>query len=185
MADELAPDLKSPLPEPAKASDTYSLPDEAFEGAVAHDPTAHLKAKNAHYSSAWIKGPGAVELLAEAGRDLFMVSALRGAIVTEIAFVHLLALPAVRALLLWPSNEKDLEAVQVVWRDGAAFFTASSVLRAAKIPVESGHRNRYQVQVTQSAKSGHALMVDMRYELESKVLPKRNRRAKAKEEPQE
>jgi hypothetical protein len=163
-------------PEPSE----FNIPDDAFDGAVANDPTVHHKAKNAHYSSAWVKGPGSVTLLAEGARDLRQVSELRGEPVTEIAFVRLLVLPSAKTLLVWPSHEKDPLAVQVKWQDGVAKFVASTALRSAKIPVTSGQRNRYTLHVLKESKVGPALAIDMRYELETRILPKPKAKAKAK-----
>jgi hypothetical protein len=164
--------------DPAPAE--FSIPDEAFAGAVEYDPNVHHKPTTAHYSSAWILGPGTVTLLTEAVRDLLKVSALRGEPATEIAFVRLLALRSVKTLLVWPSNDTDLKAVEVTLDEGTARFVATQVLRSAKIPVESGKRIRYQVHVLKTSKVGPALAIDMRNELDVKVLPKRKSSGKGK-----
>lgn len=157
---------KDPHPE------TFMITDEAFVDAVENDPTVHHKATNAHYSSAWIQGPGAVHLLAEAARDLLAVSALRGEPTTQIAFVRLLALSSAKTLLIWPTDDKDVNGVKVTWKDGTAEFSATNVLRSAKIPVESKKKNRYKVHVVKQSKAGPVLAIDMRFELETKHVPK-------------
>lgn len=157
----------------------FSLPDDAFADAVAHDPTVHHKPKTAHHSCAWVQGPGAVTLLAEARRDLLQVSALRQEPATEIAFVRVLALPSAKTLLVWPTTEKN-GAIEVTWEDGTAHFVASSTLISARMPVESGTRDRYNVHVVKTSKVGPALAIDMRYDLETKLLSKRKPAAKGK-----
>lgn len=177
--------VSAPVSDVAPATE-FTVSDEAFKDAVATDPTLRLKAKNAHYSSAWIKGPGAVTLLVEAGHDLCEVSELRGEPATEIPFVRILVLPSVKTILVWPTHETDLQKVEVTWKDGVAKFLASDELRAAKIPVESGKKVRYNVHVLKQSKVGPALAIDMRDELETKILPKRKSysRAKRKKAPE-
>lgn len=177
------PTLPAPLPAPVPAQTSpveFTLSDEAFNDAVGTDPNLHLKAKNAHYSSAWIKGPGAVTLLVEAARDLCQVSEMRGEPATEIPFVRILVLPSTRTLLVWPTDDKDLQRIEVTWKEGVAKFLASDELRAAKIPVESGKKVRYNVHVLKQSKVGPALAIDMRVELETKLLPKKKSYSRAK-----
>jgi hypothetical protein len=156
----------APLPEP----NTFSLDDSAFEGAVGNDKTAHYRPTTAHLSSSWVRGPGAVTLLVEAGHDLNHVSALRGAPVSQVEFVRVLALPAVKSLLIWPTTEEDLNKIPVTWRNGQAHFNASAVLIRAKIPVESGRKKRFEVHVLKDSKVGPALAIDMRYSLDLRIM---------------
>lgn len=179
----LIPMATLPVPKPAPVAAPaieFTLSDEAFNDAVATNHALHLKAKNAHYSSGWIKGPGAVTLLVEAGRDLCQVSELRGEPATEIPFVRILVLPGAKTILVWPTHEKDLQKVEVTWKQGVAKFLASDELRAAQIPVESGKKVRYNVHVVTQSKVGPVLAIDMSHELETKLLPKRKSYRKAK-----
>lgn len=172
------------IPESDPAPGAFTIPSEAFKSVVEYDPTEHHKATNAHFSSGWIQGPGAVTLLAEAGHDLRTVAALRGEPTTEIAFVRLVALTMSQTLLVWPTHDKDVKKVKVNWNDGSPEFNASAILRSAKMPVESKKKHRYNVYVMKETEFGPVLAIDMRFELETKLVPKQKTYSRAKAKKQ-
>lgn len=187
-ADDVAPALDPiPLPKPAFAPANAApeptdelMSDAAYEGAVENDKAAHYRPSYSHISSAWVQSPGAITLLAEASHDLNTVAALRSTPATRVAFVRALALPAIKTLLIWPTDEKDPQKIEVSWRGGHASFSASEVLIRAKIPVESRRRKRFEVRIAKETKVGPALAIDMRYLVDLRVTQKGKSTAKGK-----
>lgn len=156
----------------------FALSDAEFEGEVEYDPYKHRKARGAHYPSGWVQGPGAVELLVEAARLLVEATELRGHLNEQLTHVHVTALRAKRCLVVAPSSEQNLRAVEVTWKKGVASFNASKVLVEAGFPVDTGYRKRYKVHLLQTSKKGPVLIIDMRQPVAVKVLPKRKRKAR-------
>lgn len=182
-AEKVAPSIElapAPRPTSAPAPSAELLDDATWEGSVENDKTAHYRTSSTHTASAWIQGPGAVTLLAEAGRDLNEVSALRGIPVTRVEFVRTRALPAIKSLLIWPTDEADPNKIPVTWRDGHASFNASDVLVRGKIPVESGRKKRFEVSIAKETKVGPALKIDMRYLMDLRIIDKGSSSAKGK-----
>lgn len=163
-AETVAPALHTtpPAPKPAPVEVDPLLDDSAYEGSVENDKSAHYRAPQAHTSSSWIQGPGATQLLAEASHSLTQVAVLRDG-TEKVEFIRALALPAVKTVLIWPTNEEDLQKIPVAWRDGRASFNLSEVLIRAKMQVETNRRHKYSVRLAKETKVGPALAIEMRF----------------------
>lgn len=184
-AQKVAPSLDQPpapvirpVPTPTPA-EVDPLPDDsAYEGSVENDKSAHYRAPQAHTSSSWIQGPGATTLLAEAGHSLIQVALLRGE-PEKVEFIRALALPVVKTVLIWPTDEEDLQKIPVTWRGGQASFNISEVLIRAKLQVESGRRHRYTVRLAKETKYGPALAIEMRFLEDIRIIQKGGSKDKA------
>lgn len=169
-----------------RPDEIYSIPDEAFDDAImANRAGRRPKRGKAHESSAWITGPGSVLLLVEAARDLIEISAARGEPRNRVNYVRFAVLPSIKALVVWPTGDKDPQGEEVTWRDGTAAFLASDLLLDAKLQVESGKSIRFPVRQVSQSKYGPILSIDMRHQLQVKDLAARKRRRKRRQGGQE
>jgi alkanesulfonate monooxygenase SsuD/methylene tetrahydromethanopterin reductase-like flavin-dependent oxidoreductase (luciferase family) len=162
----------------SEAIETFTLSDEELTDEVEYNPFERRKPKGAHHPSAWIQGPGMVELLAEASRLLITATELKGQLDEQLAFVRVTALRKKRCLVVAPTTEADLKKVPVRWRESKAHFLASAVLLAAGFPVETGYKKRFEVHLIKTSKKGPILVIDLRRDLDVTVLPKRKRKPK-------
>lgn len=173
------PEEQDPAP-PTEDVETFSLSDDEFEDEIEFDPFEHQKAKKAHPPSAWVQGPGAVTLLAEAARLLVKTTELKGELQEELPHVNVTALRKKRCLVVAPTTAEDLQERGVTWKEGRASFNVSKILTRAGFPVETRYRKRFKVHLVQNSKKGPILVIDMRAALDVKVLPKRKSKAKSK-----
>lgn len=164
----------------------FSIPDEAFEDAVVADRGARpAKRGKALHSCAWITGPGSVQLLVEAGRDLIDIATARGQPQNRVNYVNFTFLPSIRSLVIWPTHEKDLQREEVTWRDGTASFVASEILLKAHYQVDSGKAIRFPVHQVLQSKYGPVLAINMGIKLQVKDLAKRKRQRRKRRQQEE
>lgn len=169
-----------PVPRVTPSTHEFVVPDDAFNTAIYSNPNTPAKSVNAHNSSAWIQGPGAIQLLVEASKDLLQVAGLREKKVKQVRFVKLVILEAIKTILVIPAFKKDTHTLEVTWKKGQASFNASDDLINADLQVESGRRERFQVHVVPTTKVGPALAIDMNAIVDVRNVTKRSSAAKGK-----
>lgn len=180
MDDQTKPQKATEEAAPTAERMEFTVPDEAFETAVYSSPTTPAKSTKAHNSSAWIQGPGAIDLLVEASKDLLEVAGLRGKKVSQVPFVKLVILESIKTILVIPMMKKDTQTIEVTWRKGHAHLNASDDLLNTNLQVASGKRERFQVHVVPKTKVGPALAIDMNAKVDVRNIRRRSAAAKGK-----
>jgi hypothetical protein len=142
---------------------------EDFEDAIGHDADRVLRRSNARQPSAWIEGPGAVELLVEGYRLLLGASAAAGLNQKEIKWVVPKLLPKAGLLLVAPVREGAPGAIEAKRQGhGPLEFNVSAILRVAEMEVVSGYRELFAVEKVATSPIGPAIAIKLNKALESK-----------------
>ncbi|HLO02589.1 MAG TPA: hypothetical protein VK191_05740 [Symbiobacteriaceae bacterium] len=168
--------VPSPEPKPVPGGESswaaksgLDLTAEDFEDAIGHDADRVLRAKNAKTASAWVQGPGAVEVLIEAYKLLLGASAAAGLNQKAIHWVIPKALPKAGLLLVAPAKEGmpgAIEATRI--KRGPLEFNVSEILRLAEMEVASGYRDLYTVEKVATSPIGPAIAIKLKKPLESR-----------------
>jgi hypothetical protein len=144
---------------------------EDFEDAIGHDADRILRASNAKLPSAWIEGPGAVQLLVEAVKLLLGASAAAKLNQKEVHWVVPKVLPKLKLLLVAPAREGTPGAIEARREGkGPLMFNVSEMLRLAEMEVVSGYRDLFAVEKVATSPIGPAIGIKMGKALDSRVL---------------
>lgn len=149
---------------------------EDFEDAIGHEADRVVRRKNAKPSSAWIEGPGSVELLVEALKLLLGASAAAGLNQKEIHWVIPKALPKKGLLLVAPAKEGMDGAIKAS-RDGHGplRFNVSDELRLGEMEVVSGYRELFAVEKVATSPIGPAIAIKMGKAIESRKVTEKKK----------
>lgn len=152
---------------------------EDFEDAIGHDADRVLRAKNAKTASAWIEGPGSVDLLIEGYKLLLGASAAAKLNQKEIHWVVPKVLPKRGMLLVAPAKEETPGAIPAKRvGKGPLSFNVSEMLRLAEMEVVSGYMELYPVEKVATSPIGPAIAIKLGKPLESKVVDKKKEEQK-------
>jgi hypothetical protein len=142
---------------------------EDFEDAVGHDAERVVRRTNARLPSAWIIGPGSVQLLVEGLKLLLGASSAAKLNQKEIHWVVPKVLPKHKVLLVAPAKEGTPGAVPAKREGhGPLEFTVSEMLRLAEMEVVSGYRELFAVEKVATSPIGPAIAIKLGKALESR-----------------
>jgi hypothetical protein len=158
------------------ADDGIELTEADLEGAVGHKETRILRRVNAKLPSAWIQGPGGVELLVEGEKLLKGAARAAGKPMSEIEAVVVKAVPLHQMVLLAPAVLGAPGAIETRQEGhGALLFTISDILREAKMQVTSGYRELYPVKKVTKSPIGPAIGISMAKPLETRKVERKKK----------
>lgn len=166
--------LATPVPTPAPPSlaeevlaesdetdDGLTLSEADFEGAVGHDENRILRHSSARLPSAWVQGPGQVELLVEGVKLAQWAATVAGTPMSQIEAVIAKALPKVNMVVVAPAKAGAAGSIETRQEDGAIHFTISDLLRAAGMAIASGSRALYPVKKVTKSPIGPAIAINL------------------------
>jgi hypothetical protein len=178
----LFPVASPAIPEPAPGEYTWGSEEgliisaDEFEGAVGHDPNRVLKKKNALPPSAWVEGPGAVEVLIEGLKLLRGAAKAAGTPIKEIKAVIVKALPKRDLILVAPALEGTAGAIPTRREGrGPLKFTISDILREAEMEITSGYRELYRVEKVSVSPIGPAIAIETAVSMATRRVKKRKK----------
>jgi hypothetical protein len=136
--------------------------DADLEGAVGHDEHRILAHPSAKAPSAWVQGPGQVEVLVEGCKLIRSAAKAAGKPMTEIEAVIVKALPKVNMVVVAGAKKGAPGSIET-WDSGpgAVSFTISDILREAGMAVPSGLRQRFPVKRAPKSPIGPAIAIDL------------------------
>jgi hypothetical protein len=138
--------------------DVLVITPDDLDGAVTHDERRIVRRGNAKLPSAWVEGPGLVEILIEGIKLLQGASKAAGIPMKEIKAVIVQALPKVETVLIAPAKEGAPGAISTR-RDGHGplKITISDELRLADMEVVSGFKELFPVKKVPMSPIGPAI----------------------------
>jgi hypothetical protein len=159
---------------------------------IGADSTQELQKGTAYPASAWLHGPGHLELLAMADQRLTRVENMKRANEAEAtqAQVHQVdkviakLVPGTKMLILRSAPAEDKTAVPVkrYKRGSSAWINLFKLLKTAKPTVDSGYRELYEVNyVPKSSPLWPALMINLGDRRDRRLKPKRSKKTEAGE----
>jgi hypothetical protein len=176
LATPAVPELPRPIPGAESAWETRSGLDisaEDFADAIGHDADRVLRKSYAKLPSAWIEGPGSVELLIEGYKLLLGASAAAKLNQKEIHWVIPKVLPKAGLLLVAPAKEGMPGAIPAKRNGrGPLEFNVSEMLRLVEMEVASGYRDLYAVEKVATSPIGPAIALKLSKALESRQTKK-------------
>lgn len=142
-----------------------------FEGAIGHEPSRVIRRTNARLPSAWIIGPGAVQLLVEGLKLLLGASAAASLHQKQIHWVLPKLLPKRQVLLVAPAREGEPGVIEARRSGhGPLEFNVSEMLRLAEMEVRTGYRECFAVEKVATSPIGPAIAIKLGKALESRRM---------------
>jgi hypothetical protein len=161
-----------------EAEDGLVITADDAKGAVGHDEKRILKRSNARLPSAWIKGPGGVEILTEGLKLLRGAAKAAGTPVTEVKAVIVQALPKLEMVLVAPTKEGAPGSIPTRRTGhGPLQFTISEILLAAGMEITSGYRELFPVKKVSDSPIGPAIGIVLRKPLMTRKVGKKKAEA--------
>jgi hypothetical protein len=188
-AQQDASPLTEPLPSPSSpagpggtpetwdaAGESLELTEADFEGAVGHDEKRVLKRSNAKLPSAWILGPGQVELLVEGCKLLKGAATAAGTPMAEVKAVIVKALPKSGLVLVAPAKEGAAQSIETRQEGhGSIHFTISAILLEAGMQIATGYRELFPVKKVVKSPIGPAIAISVAKALQSKRIERKKK----------
>lgn len=156
------------------------LTEADFKGAVGHEETRVLKAKNAKPPSAWGQGPGQFEVLVEGVKLAKWAAKKAGTPMSQIDWVIAKALPEVNMVVVAPADAETEGAIEARSENSALIFNISDILRTAKMEIASGHRYLFPVKKVAQSPIGPAIAINLGAKpLDAKKVETKKKRKKS------
>lgn len=178
----------------AQAMDALRGKAKSLSGPTINDPTVVLNTKGAHEvlkgnqkpSFIWVNGPAMLQLNATAARRLPALSKLMGAAVNKVKKVRAAHKPGTKLVFLWPADDDDPDAFDVMDYGGATWINMVDFLAPRGLTVDSGYKESFAFEYTDEGDAVHpALKFDMEKRLNRAKISKGKKQSSdpAPEEP--